>query len=69
MTLCVESNFDILLTIYKNLQHQQNLDKYPVTIIILNSYTSKLEELVDFIPLFESQLQSFQKHQAYIISR
>ncbi len=30
MTLCVENNFDILLTIDKNLQHQQNVYKYPL---------------------------------------
>ena len=49
MTLCVENGFDILLTIDKNLQHQQNLEKYPVTIIILNSYSSKVEELVEYV--------------------
>ena len=31
MTLCVENNFDILLTIDKNLMFQQNLYKYKVT--------------------------------------
>ncbi len=59
MTLCVENGFDILLTIDKNLQHQQNLEKYPVTIIILNSYSSKVEELVEFLPEFELQLPSY----------
>jgi hypothetical protein len=69
MTLCVENGFDILLTIDKNLQHQQNLDKYPVTIVIFNSYSSKVEELVEFLPEFELQLPSYQKHQAYQIHR
>ena len=45
MTLCVEHEFDILLTIDKNLRYQQNLDKYPITIVVLNSFTSKIEEL------------------------
>lgn len=69
MTLCVENNFDILLTIDKNLQHQQNLYKYPVTIVIFNSYTSKVDELLKFLPEFESLLPTYQKHQAYLISR
>ena len=69
MTLCTENNFDILLTIDKNLQHQQNLDKYPITIVIFNSYTSKVEELIEFLPEFESQLPIFLKHQAYLIRR
>ena len=69
MTLCVENGFEILLTIDKNLQHQQNLDKYPITIIILNSYSSKVEELIEFLPEFEAQLPTYQKHFAYQIRR
>ncbi len=42
MAYCVENKFDILLTIDKNLIHQQNLDKYPVTIVVLNCFTSKI---------------------------
>lgn len=69
MSLCVEHNFDILLTIDKNLQHQQNFEKYPITIVIFNSITSKVEELIAFLPAFESQLPVFQKHQAYVLER
>ena len=68
MSLCVENGFDILLTIDKNLQHQQNLDKYPITIVILNSLTSKVEELIEFLPLFEIQVSTYQKYAAYIIN-
>ena len=46
MTYCAENNFDILLTIDRNLIFQQNLDKYPITIVVLNCFTSKIEELV-----------------------
>jgi predicted nuclease of predicted toxin-antitoxin system len=69
MTLCVENGFEILLTIDKNLQHQQNLDKYPLTIVILNSNTSKVQELIEFLPEFEAQLPSYQKHYAYQVRR
>jgi len=69
MALCVENGFDILLTIDKNLQQQQNLDKYPITIVILNSFTSKVEELVQFLPELESQFPTYKKHAAYIINR
>jgi hypothetical protein len=69
MTLCVENHFDVLLTIDKNLIYQQNLDKYPVTIVVLNSYTSKLEELVLFIPSLIRQIHGFEKHQAYIVEK
>ncbi|MET4081675.1 putative nuclease of putative toxin-antitoxin system [Pedobacter sp. UYP30] len=67
MVYCVENNFDVLLTIDKNLMFQQNLDRYAVTIVVLNSFTSKIEELETFIPSFKSQAEGFEKHSAYII--
>ena len=69
MTYCAENNFDILLTIDKNLMFQQNLDKYPITIVVLNCFTSKIEELVTFMPSFKTQLDSLEKHKAYIINQ
>lgn len=56
MIYCVENNFEILLTIDKNLMYQQNLDKYPVTIAVVNSFTSKIEELIAFMPSFKLQV-------------
>jgi len=67
MIYCVENKFDILLTIDKNLMYQQNLDKYPLTIVVLNCFTSKIEELVTFLPSFKLQVDALQKHKAYII--
>ena len=67
MAYCSENNFDILLTIDKNLMFQQNLDKYPVTSVVLNCFTSKIEELSTFMPSFKSKLDSFEKHRAYIL--
>ncbi len=69
MALCVENGFDVLLTIDKNLRHQQNLDKYALTIVVLNSFTSKVEELKEFIPALLNQLPRFQKHTAYLIDK
>ena len=69
MAYCVENKFDILLTIDKNLMHQQNLDKYPVTIVVLNCFTSKIEELITFLPSFKSQVETLQKQKAYIIDK
>ena len=69
LALCAEYGFDILLTIDKNLQYQQNLEKYPVTIVVLNSSNTTVEELVLFLPAFRAQLPNFQKHKAYIINK
>lgn len=69
MMLCVEHDFDILLTIDKNLQYQQNPDRYPVTIVVLNSFTSKVEDLVSFLPSLRVQLDHFEKHKVYVINK
>ena len=69
MAYCVENKFDILQTIDKNLMYQQNLDKDPVTIVIFNCFTSKIEELTTFLPSLKSQVYVLQKHKAYIIDK
>ena len=61
--------FDIILTIDKNIIHQQNLEKYSVTIVVFDTSSSKIEELVLFIPSFLSQTHCFEKHKAYVIEK
>ena len=69
MSLCVDHHFDILLTIDKNLMFQQNLNKYPLTIVVLNSLTSKIEELILFLPSLKSQINQLEKHRAYLMDK
>jgi len=67
--VCADNNFDLLLTIDKNLMFQQNLDKYKLTIVVLDSLTSKIEELVLFIPSLKLQIDKFERCKAYIIAK
>ena len=69
MTLCVENGFDLLLTIDKNLIHQQNLNKYKISIAVFDCATSKIEELVLFVPSFKEQISSFEFHKVYFIEK
>jgi hypothetical protein len=69
MSMCIEHQFDLLLTIDKNLQFQQNLAKYPLIIVVLNSASSSIEELKLFLPSFYEQLPGFEKHKAYLVER
>jgi predicted nuclease of predicted toxin-antitoxin system len=69
MVACVENGFDILVTIDKNLMFQQNLEKYPVIIAVLNCKTSKVQELLEFIPSFIAQIPNLERHNAYIIDK
>lgn len=61
LAFCVEQGFEVLLTIDKNMMFQQNMNKYEITIVVLNSKTSKIEELVEFIPSFKREINQLQK--------
>ena len=69
LSLCIEHHFDVLLTIDKNLLFQQNIENYLLTIVVLNAGTSKVEELITFLPSFKSQVETFEKFKAYIIDK
>ena len=67
MTKCVESSFDILLTIDKNILYQQSVAKYDLTVVVLNAQDSKISTLSAFIPSFEAKLKSFEKNNLYTL--
>ena len=69
MTYCSGKYFDILLTIDKNILFQQSLAKYPITIVVFNCPSSKIEDILSYLPSFNSQVDNFEKHQAYIIEK
>ena len=69
MKSAINEGFDILLTIDKNLQFQNNMNEYAISIVIFDSHNSKLETLISFIPIFEKQLNSFEKGKVYIIKK
>lgn len=69
MALCIQNGFELLLTIDKNLMYQNDLNQHPLIIVVFNSIDSRVEELVNFIPSFNSQLDYFKKYNAYIIDK
>ena len=64
-----QKNFDILLTIDKNICHQQNIEKYNISIVILNTNNSNIETLQEYIPNFINQINSFENGKIYIIEK
>ena len=69
LSLCVLNNFDVFLTIDKNMIYQQNLEKHQITIVVFDSLTSKLEELKLFVPTFSKQICNMEKNKVYIIEK
>jgi hypothetical protein len=68
MTKAVEQNFDVLLTIDKNILFQENIEKYNIVVVVLDTQSSKIEALKNFVPEFKKQLSSSKKRKEYIIS-
>jgi len=47
----------VLLSIDKNMSHQQNLTKYNVSLLVINSMDTRYDALVEFVPKIEKQLE------------
>ncbi len=67
MSKCVENDFEILLTSDKNLTFQQNLKRYPFAVVVLNTATSKIEEIVLYIPKFLERMVEYEREKSYLI--
>lgn len=54
LKLIVENKFDFFITVDKNLPYQQNTERLPITIFVLNAYNNRLATLQILIPkIFE----------------
>ncbi len=43
------AGFDAFVTIDKNLQHQQNIKRFPIKLIILDAPNNKIETLIPYV--------------------
>src|SRR5450432_3959411 len=50
LQLMLLNNFNALLTFDKNLQHQQNFSKYPVTVFVLTAFNNTFKLLSPLTP-------------------
>ena len=51
------------------MMYQQHIAGFNITVVVFNSPTSKIEELVQFIPSFERQVMLFEKKKAYLLDK
>ncbi len=65
ITKCVDENFDILLTVDKNVLYQQSIVKYNITVVVFDAVNSKIDTLLPFIETFEKQAHSLEKYRLY----
>lgn len=56
MRLMVDENFDTLITFDKNLQHQQNFQKYTIPVLVLNASNNTYQTLKNLVPKIKEVL-------------
>jgi hypothetical protein len=54
----VAAEFDAFITVDKNLPFQQNLEKLPITLVVLDALSNELSVLVRLIPALQRELAS-----------
>lgn len=60
LKLLIENSFDALLTYDKNLQHQQNFSKYPLTVFVLTAKINQYKKLTSLTQKVKTYLNSGQ---------
>lgn len=58
MKLMIENNFNLLLTFDKNLQFQQNFDKYSISVLVLSAKDNTYKTLIELIPLVKEKINA-----------
>jgi predicted nuclease of predicted toxin-antitoxin system len=61
------AEFDVILTVDKNMKYQQNLKTIPIAIIVLDSVSNELAFLLPFIPKLEIALASLVSRSVVVI--
>ena len=67
LQLAVDNEFEIFVTTDKNLQFQQNMTNYNITVVLLNAPIVNLRYLVPLVAKFFERIDSFEKHKIYVI--
>lgn len=53
----VQEGFEYLLTADKNLQNQQNLENYPIKLIVLRIFDNRFKTLTPFVDFLRQRIQ------------
>lgn len=64
-----KNNYDVLLTIDKNIMHQQKVTDYLISIVVFDTESSSITELKKYVADFLNQLPSFEKRKVYVIKK
>ena len=69
MSAAIGEGFDILLTIDKNLEYQQNLKKNSIIVTVFDVRQNNVKLYEPLLPIFEEQVPTFVKGNVYRIKK
>jgi hypothetical protein len=58
LKLVMKNNFELFLTVDRNLPHQQNLDKYTFSLIVIEVINNRLETIRSVVPAIIQLIES-----------
>ena len=62
-----QTEFDVFVTVDRNLPHQQNLPRYDVAVVVLRAKTNRLADLQKLLPELLNVLESAPKGAATFV--
>ena len=62
-----EKEFDVFITVDRNLSYQQNLTKFNIAVLVLRAHTNRLADLKPLVPKVISLLPSLTKGKAEVV--
>ncbi len=62
-----EKEFDVWLTADRNIEYQQNLDRFDIAVIVLVTYRNRLDTLLPLMPQLREVLKSILPQQIVYI--
>ena len=57
LRLMITQGFNALITFDKNLEHQQNFDRFPISVIVLTAESNRYEHLQPLVHEIKEKLQ------------
>lgn len=63
----VDEEFDLVLSIDKNMVYQQNITKYDIAVVVFDTQRSKVDILLKFLSEFKARVGEFPKGQVTLL--
>ncbi|MCY4361037.1 MAG: hypothetical protein OXE42_02450 [Gammaproteobacteria bacterium] len=60
--------FNLFITVDKNLQHQQTIENYDIAVVVLDAVSNKYEELTKLIPSLINKIHNLEKGRIHTLS-